>query len=82
LVQPATQVNELGSQRGVVPVHAVIVVAEHCTQCPVTHAGAAADGQGTVDPEPRSPSHSSQTPALVLQTGAEPGHSALDWHPH
>jgi len=69
-------------QTGAVPLHAVALVAEHCTQRPETHAGAVPLGHARVAVEPKSPLQASQTPAVALQIGVADGHSELVLQPH
>jgi hypothetical protein len=68
-------------QVGVVPVHAVALVTEHCTHCPDAHAGAVEVGHARVALDWLSPLHAVQTPVATSHTGAELGHSALEVQP-
>jgi hypothetical protein len=71
-------------QTGVVPPHADALLDEHSLQAPPTHAGALAEGQGSVVVEALSPSHGSQVPLgplVPLQMGVVAGHWALLAHP-
>jgi hypothetical protein len=47
----------LGTHAGVLPVHAVLLVCEHCSHLPLTHAGLIAVAHGRDELEPKSPSH-------------------------
>jgi hypothetical protein len=67
---------------GVVPVHAVPLLAEHCAHAPVPRqAGADDDGQACAVPEPLSPSHASHRLAARSHTGAVRGQLALEVQP-
>jgi hypothetical protein len=69
-------------QLGLAPVHALPLVAEHCSQRPPTHAGSADVGQERVALEPLSPLHVWQRLAAVLQTGWSTGQLSLALQPH
>jgi hypothetical protein len=67
-----TQVALAVSQAGVAPLHLVAFVAEHCPQAPLPwHAGVALGHS-------ESPAQARQVWLVVLQTGVEPPHWALE----
>jgi len=69
-----TQVPVVAKHTGVEPVHAAVLLAEHCPQAPPGwHAG-------VTPPHSPSPAHARQVWAVVLQTGVVPEHCAFDVH--
>ena len=70
----ATQTPFVVSQSGVVPLQAVVFVAEHGVHAPV------AKQAGVAPPHSESPAQARQVVSTISQTGLVPPHVAFDVH--